>query len=314
MTVLDFDYLEPGGPTVRSRWLTPADFYRDFLRRYISPNWITATEKGYQVAILWKDGPTSEHKSYRLLQAIKRGFMTIPHIDQVASSRNNGIFRNPLRHEHLVLSLDGQSLETYRQWAKIAKISPKTHKSRGEPKEDEKNVSGAVKRIILGLRAGTVLKVGEGFRKATLFQLVMLEARRLHKMDSLSPGALYAWAREQNDRYMSPPLDSSEVVEVVNSAVGYTEAGKNFVKDPAEGNTTKTTKKESKMSRSEHIKKVHASRKAKTRAQIQAILSDMFVQDQIRTKSGKLKAAAIARILKLKPHTVGAHLKEMGLV
>jgi len=66
--------------------------------------------------------------------------------------------------------------------------------------------------------------------------------------------------------------------------------------------------------REEHIKQVNAAKQAKTKAEISAILQDVFVQDQIKKKNGKLNAAAIARILKRDPDTVRKHLKEMGLI
>ena len=66
------------------------------------------------------------------------------------------------------------------------------------------------------------------------------------------------------------------------------------------------------MSRTEHIKQVHASRKARTKAEIRAILSDLTVRDQVYTKSGRPKASAIARILKMHPETIRKHLKEIG--
>lgn len=67
------------------------------------------------------------------------------------------------------------------------------------------------------------------------------------------------------------------------------------------------------MSRQDHIKKVHANRNAKAQAKIRAVLEDMFIQDQIKTKAGKLKVSAIAKIVDMHRDTVAKHLKEMGL-
>jgi hypothetical protein len=78
--------------------------------------------------------------------------------------------------------------------------------------------------------------------------------------------------------------------------------------------TRKFTDEELRMSREDHIKKVNATRKAKTQAQIKSVLEDMFVQDEIRTKTGKPKATAIAKILDMDYRTVSQHLKSMDLI
>ena len=68
------------------------------------------------------------------------------------------------------------------------------------------------------------------------------------------------------------------------------------------------------MSRTENMKKVNANKKAKTRAAIKSVLEDMFVREQIRTKSGKIKATEVAKILEINRKTVSEHLKEMNLI
>ena len=66
--------------------------------------------------------------------------------------------------------------------------------------------------------------------------------------------------------------------------------------------------------REEHMQKVNENRKVKTRNKIKAVLDDVFLQDQIKTKAGKPKAKAIANILEIDARTVSTHLKEMGLI
>ena len=63
----------------------------------------------------------------------------------------------------------------------------------------------------------------------------------------------------------------------------------------------------------EHIQKVNRNKKAKTRAKIKSVLEDMFLRDQVYTKSGKPIATAIAKVLGMSRNTVAEHLKEMGL-
>jgi hypothetical protein len=69
-----------------------------------------------------------------------------------------------------------------------------------------------------------------------------------------------------------------------------------------------------KMSRTEHIKKVHLNRRAKTQNKIKAILDDMFLQETIKKKNGKYKISAIAELADIDTRTVSKHLKEMGLI
>jgi len=76
----------------------------------------------------------------------------------------------------------------------------------------------------------------------------------------------------------------------------------------------KYTDEEWTVKREDHIKKVHATRNAKAQAKIRSVLADMFVQDQIRKKNGKLKIGAIAELVEMSEKTTSKHLKEMGLI
>ena len=64
----------------------------------------------------------------------------------------------------------------------------------------------------------------------------------------------------------------------------------------------------------EHLKKVHKNKKLKTWNKIQAIMNDLFLEDQIRMKNGKWKISAIAELADLKRQTVSEHLKEQGVI
>ena len=64
--------------------------------------------------------------------------------------------------------------------------------------------------------------------------------------------------------------------------------------------------------RTEHMAKVNANRKRRTQARIRDLLEDMFAQERIKFKNGKLKIGVIAKELNLTPETVSKHLKEMG--
>jgi len=66
-----------------------------------------------------------------------------------------------------------------------------------------------------------------------------------------------------------------------------------------------------KMGREENMRRVNAIKKAKTRAAIKSILEDIFLREEVMTKTGKPKAVAIAKILGINEKTVRTHLKEM---
>jgi len=74
------------------------------------------------------------------------------------------------------------------------------------------------------------------------------------------------------------------------------------------------TKAQIMASRQEHIKKVNDNRELKTRNKIKSIIDDIFMQEQIKLKNGKLKISAIAKLTEIHRKTVAKHLKEMGLI
>jgi len=75
----------------------------------------------------------------------------------------------------------------------------------------------------------------------------------------------------------------------------------------------KYTDEENEMKRTLHMEKVNANKKERTKNKIMTVINDMFMQEKIRKKNGKLKAVAIAEILQMDYRTVSSHLKEMNL-
>jgi len=71
---------------------------------------------------------------------------------------------------------------------------------------------------------------------------------------------------------------------------------------------------ELKMTRQENMNRINANKNAKAQAKIRSVLEDIFVHDEIRFKSGKLKIGEIAKIIEMDYRTVSKHLKEMGLI
>lgn len=124
ITVLDFDWVTKTtygkygekGVTVKEKCPSIHHFYKYFLSEYLEPNFIVETPKGYQAFIIWNSHITKNYwKSWNLLQHIKKGFINqIPFIDSVATARNKGVFRNPLKHKSLILNLLPLSLYDFK--------------------------------------------------------------------------------------------------------------------------------------------------------------------------------------------------------
>jgi len=77
---------------------------------------------------------------------------------------------------------------------------------------------------------------------------------------------------------------------------------------------TKKDQGEVMATRLEHINQVNQNRVLRNQNKIKAILDDIFLQDDIKFKNGKYKAAAIAKIAKIDKRTVIKYLKEFNLV
>jgi hypothetical protein len=234
--MLDFDRIS-ATETIKDRFPTPQTFNKYFLSDYLECNIITETTKGYQCLIVLNSHLTESYpKSWYFYKAIKRGMMeTIPYIDHIASSRNTGIMRNPMKHNHLILSLEPSSLEELRDFGKIMRPNhiradtPKQAKLRTkrEQKQANKDFSSSIKPMVKGILLNESFQVSEGQRKTILFQLAMIKAKPLPY--SLLGSLLSAYLYNVNNTYMNPVMPQEELNNIFCSVLGYHAANEIYV-------------------------------------------------------------------------------------
>jgi len=76
----------------------------------------------------------------------------------------------------------------------------------------------------------------------------------------------------------------------------------------------KCTEEQYMATRQENMHKVNQNRAIRSRNKIKTIIDDIFLQDEIKFKNGKYKAAAIAKIAEIDKRTVSKYLKEFDLI
>jgi hypothetical protein len=332
LIMLDFDRISDT-ETIKDRYPTPQLFHEYFLSDYLECNIITETNKGYQALIVLNSHLTASFKkSWYFYKAIKRGLMeTIPYIDHIASSRNTGIMRNPLKHNHLVLSLEPSSLEELRDFGEIMRtdliradtVKQAKLRTKREQKQANKDFSSSIKPTLKKILLNEDLGVLEGQRKAILFQLGMIKAKPLPY--SLVNSLLSSYLYQVNNRYMTPPMPQEELNDIISSVLGYHSSNEIYVKNPLDYKSQKEwnkdyyqknrktikTKEQLKMSRTDHIKKVHEQRKEISKARIIMLLESSSANDY-KKKNGKWNSTTIAKFLKMDVRTVRKNLSEIS--
>jgi hypothetical protein len=97
-----FDIDKVGEQTALEHFKTIEGFL-DFLAERIGlePTFITQTTKGFHFAYHLKNHVyTFQDKAVKYLKNIKRSISALIGCDEIASNRLNGIWRNPLKHQH----------------------------------------------------------------------------------------------------------------------------------------------------------------------------------------------------------------------
>jgi hypothetical protein len=326
--MLDFDKISDT-ETIKDRFPTPQIFQEFFLSDYLEVNLITETSKGYQTLIVLNSHLTASYpKSWYFYKAIKKGIMeTIPYIDHIASSRNTGIMRNPLKHNHLVLTLEPSSLEELRDFGEIVRVdhiradTPIQAKLRTkrEQKQANKDFSSSIKPTVRKILLNQDLTVLEGQRKAILFQLAMIKAKPLPY--SLLGSLLSAYLYNVNNKFINPPMQQEELNNIISSVLGYHSANEIYVKSPldfkskTDRNKTAYKNKKTKtgvhkMTRIENINKVNKKRKETSRDRVTMLLESHHA-DKFKKKNGKWNATSISKFLKMDDRTVRKNLKEI---
>lgn len=325
ITTLDFDKV--GDKNIKDIYQTAENFYDFFLRDHLEVNYIVETDRGFQCGIVWNSRITTKFKkSWYRLKFTKQGFINkIPNLDPVATMRNSGIFRNPLMHKTFVIDLKPKSLFDYKEFSKKEEtgvIGELTNiKHRDKQTDAEKEVSNIVKSVLKRVLLEEKISIGEGIRKAVLFQAAMLKARALYSSSNIDK-FLVPYLNTVN-AMCSPNLDLEEVLEVAKYAKKYTLDKENFVSNPLKSwknkkdvnrdyYLKKNKKKEDEiMTRSENMTLINEKRKIDAKAKILDYITKNG--DACKKKSGAWNKINIAENLGMSRNTVAKYLKEISI-
>jgi hypothetical protein len=318
LIMLDFDYISDS-ETFRDRFPTCKNFFAHFLAEHIdSCNFITQTNKGYQVIIVFENRfNINYHKSWAFLKHIKKTMMErIPHIDQIASGRNHGMMRNPLLHEHWFVSSELFQLEDFRQYD--GKIKPDEANKINHKKVEEYRQNNIVNRQVSMLLDQYPAIIKEGTRTQTLFNYGMVLGQDDYGVHMI-PGSLAS----ANKRCCEPALDDFELSAIVKSVKKYIRNRENFVIDPR-------GKRKSKKARSRQNQKAYRkTRKILRRKTIYKNLTDIANRKLKRTKkkirkalnvrsprflqfkNGSWNMSAISKFIGISAKTISKHMRKL---
>ena len=303
VSILDFDWFDKKNKrTIKDQYPTIEIFKEFYLEEYdleFRINVIVETDKGYQCLIFWENQIIRGSKAFKKLEHFKNGICeTLENIDIGASKRNYGIYRNPLKFNHLVIDLIPKRLNEFEDFCYIKKeieIEITEIKKSPEKSLDLKQ-SENVKNVLSMVLENQIIQIGKGLRKSVIFQFAMIKARS-EKHNNFKN--LYNIVDTVNDKYCYPPLSINDIKEVCKSAINYTLQGKNLVKNPINGNWyTKQNKEQVMATRLENIEKIHKNRVEETEKKIVAAINYLKELDK------KITAKNIMEITKISKNTM----------
>lgn len=178
------------------------DMFNDYLLEHIGyePTFILQTDKGYHFAYHLKNHIfLNQQKALNYLNNIKLGIIEKLGCDIYGSTRNYGVWRNPLKHKHYFSSQINYELNDFKEFA----ISKKT-------------IQQKFKRDITIRQLNKNLLV-KGNRNNVIFFSTMKWAKN-HK--NLSCEDIYSYALTYNNQ-AKEPLDKKEVSNIAKSVYRY---------------------------------------------------------------------------------------------
>lgn len=306
VSILDFDWFDKkNNRTIKDQYPSIEIFKEFYLEEYdleFRVNVIIETNKGYQCLIFWENQIIRGTNAFKKLEHFKNGICeTLENIDIGASKRNYGIWRNPLKHNHLVIDLVPKRLNEFEDFCYTKKVETIeiTEIAETPSKSLDKKQSENVKMILKMVLENDIIQIGEGMRKSVIFQFAMIKARS-EKHNNYKN--LYNLVDKANDRYCYPPLSLNEIEEVVKSAKNYTIQGKNKVKSPINwGYESTKTKDEIMATRLEHVKNLAKEKSLKSEIKIKSAIKYLTKTDK------KITGVAIAKFSKLSRLTVSKY-------
>jgi len=306
VSILDFDWFDKKNKrTIKDEYPTIEIFKEFYLEEYDLENRINViveTNKGYQCFIFWENQIIRGTKAFKKLEHFKSGICeTLKNIDIGASKRNYGIYRNPLKHNHLVIDLIPKRLNEFEEFCYIKKVVEIeiTDIQKTPSKSLDLKQSENVKTILKMVLQNEIIQIGEGLRKSVIFQFAMIKARSDKHNNFIN---LYNLVEEVNNKYCYPSLSLSEIEEVCKSAINYTLQDKNLVKNPLNwGYEPTKTKEEVMASRLEHVENLAKDKKLKTEVQIKAAIDYLTKSDK------KITGKSISDFTKIHRNTIAKY-------
>lgn len=212
ITIVAFDKDHHEGQTAREYFEDLAMFH-DWLLEMISilPNYICETTKGYQFGFIIngfqpiQKGYSPKNSPEQFLNDIKRRYIDYLELDINASSRNLGIFRNPLLHPHISYTHTTYTLKDLNSALPVEEFAPRENT---QPIKRKKSF-GAQEKITAN-RNCTVF--GRGCREFAYSKPTKEQ--------------IYGFARRLNEEKCYEPLPSSEIKSITNSIYKYAQNGK----------------------------------------------------------------------------------------
>jgi hypothetical protein len=185
------------------------DMFYNYIIKHIGieATYITQTKKGYQFAYHLKNHVyTHQKKALNYLNNIKKAIIEKLGCDTRGSTRNHGIWRNPLKHEYYFSQKINYELKDFKEFA----IPKKTYKN------NQKAIT--IKRINKDILV-------KGNRNHAIFIATMSWAKY---QKVLTQNDIYTYAIQYNNQAQEP-LEDSEILSISKSVYRYYCNGSIFI-------------------------------------------------------------------------------------
>jgi len=287
----------------------------DDMRSYISfvweleePTYILKTDKGYHIAYLLEWGVLTKENPKALIkyEHIRNAIGQIMQMDTNAR-RSHGIWRNPLKHEHYYSGIEYSLDDLIFEHKDLVNPNHPDYYQRAEQKALNEIVRDKTKslndqnKFTVKLLMAKVLRstvnekiIANGFRKSTIFQLVMLSAK---KKDSVTEQELLDIANKYN-YFTIEPLSQAELRNIAKSVQKYHAEGKIYVVNPTyikdRGVMCLDYTKPLETRQKQGAEYTHAKRKERTKLRIQVAIKTLHVANKKINKVAVAKEAGVS--------------------
>lgn len=211
ITIVIFDKDHHEGQTARE-YFGDLTMFHDWLLEIIAilPNYICETTKGYQFGFVIngfqtvQKGFNPKNSPQHFLGDIKRRYIDYLELDINASSRNRGIFRNPLSHPHISYTHATYTLKELNDALPIEAFTPSQST---QPIKRKKSFSRQEKITT--------------YRNCTIFK----QGCREFAYSKPTKEQIFGFTRRLNEEKCYEPLPNSEIKSITNSIYKYAQNG-----------------------------------------------------------------------------------------